>query len=367
NEMTLAQKIASLLHSKKLCFIIVAFVVAAVMPLSAPDAFFIYVLTLITIFAIYASSWNLLANSGQGSLGHAVFLGLGGFASALLGGTLSSVLSSALGVSKLTGPIAAFVLISVLLVGGLVSAGIGLLIGLACVRLKAWFLAMVTFGFSVIAESLFSQFDSVTHGNTGFPPVLLVAKGFPFYLLSLSFAAISISVMFLIMRSRMGLAFKAIRENESEARMVGINTAKYKLLAFVISTFFAGMAGGLYAFFIRYIDNSIFQPANSFTPLIMSVIGGLGTTLGPIIGSVILVSVQTLLYLPSVTDALQNSLGHFFPEVSNVGPPFSFLCIGVFLVVIVIFAPKGVTSLIQRLYNRVRMSRTEEKSSEGKR
>jgi branched-chain amino acid transport system permease protein len=247
-----------------------------------------------------------------------------------------------------------FIQILALLVGGLLSAGIGLLIGLACVRLKAWYLAMVTFGFSVIADSLSSQFDSVTHGINGFAPVLLVPKGFPFYLLVISFAAVSISVMFLIMRSRMGLAFRAIRENEAEAKMVGINTAKYKLLAFVISTFFAGVAGGLYIFFIRYVDNSIFSPANSFSPLIMSVIGGLGTIAGPIIGSVLLISVQTVLSLPSVIDPLQRSLGWLFPGVSNVGPPLTYLAIGVFLVVIVIFAPKGVTSLIHRIYNYLR-------------
>ena len=238
-----------------------------------------------------------------------------------------------------------------LLVGGLFSAGIGLLIGLACVRLKAWYLAMVTFGFSVIADSLSSQFDSVTHGINGFSPTLLVPRGFPFYLMVISFAATSIFTMFLIMKSRMGLAFRAIRENESEAKMIGINTAKYKLIAFVISTFFAGLAGGLNAYLIRYVDNSIFAPANSFSPLIMTVIGGLGTVTGPIIGSIFLVSIQQILSLPSVADSLRNSLGAYFPGVGDVGPPLSFLVIGIFLVVIVVFAPKGLTSLLQRLYN----------------
>jgi ABC-type branched-subunit amino acid transport system permease subunit len=96
------------------------------------------------------------------------------------------------------------------------------------------------------------------------------------------------------------------------------------------------------------------MPANSFTPLIMSVIGGLGSLEGPIIGAVILVSVQQLLSLPAVTNSLQSSLGGFFPSVSNVGPPLTLLGIGIFLLLIVIFAPKGLTSLFHKIYYRVR-------------
>ena len=97
------------------------------------------------------------------------------------------------------------------------------------------------------------------------------------------------------MKSKLGLAFKAIRENELEAKMIGINTGKYRLLAFVISTFFAGLAGGLYAESILFIQISIFEPYYSFLPLIMAVIGGLGTIEGPIIGSVIIVSIDSFL------------------------------------------------------------------------
>ena len=324
------------LRSRKMLLLLVALVVAAVLPLVFSQSFFVYVLTLVTIFALYASSWNLLAYSGQGSLGHAVFLGLGGFASALA--------AINLGVPPLVS----------LFVGAGLSAGIGFLIGLTCVRLKAWFLAMVTFGFSVIAISLFSQFDSVLHGNTGFPPRVLVASGLPFYYLAVSFAAGSVIVMYVILRSRMGLAFKAIKENEAESKMIGINTTKYKLIAFVISTFFAGLAGGLYVYFLGYVDNSIFQATNSFTPLVMSVIGGLGSLEGPIIGAAILVSIQTLLTLPAVTNSIQAAVGSYFPNVINVGPPLTLVGIGVFLVIIVIFAPRGVSSLVHRTYGFVR-------------
>ncbi len=335
--------IMQFIRSKKLIILVVALAIAAVIPLINSEAFFVYVLTLITIFSIYASSWNLLAYSGQGSLGHAVFLGLGGFASALVAINLN------------VPPILS------IFIGGLVAAAIGLLIGLTCVRLKAWFLAMVTFGFSVIAVSLFSQFDSILRGNTGFAPRQLIQSGLPFYYLAIGFAAGSIVVIYAILKSRMGLAFNAIKENEAEARMIGINTAKYKLYAFIISTFFAGLAGGLYVYFIGYVDNSIFLPTNSFTPLIMSVIGGLGSLEGPIIGAAILVSIQTALTLPAVTNSLQKALGTFFPNVATVGPPLTLLGIGIFLVIIVIFAPKGVSSLIRKVYHRLRPKTKETK------
>ena len=350
--MQIIQYITAFIRSKGFQLLLVTFAISALLPVLINDSFFLYILTLIFVLAIYAASWNFLANSGQGSLGHAVFLGIGGFTSAIVGGRISTALIGVLGVTQMPiGALSLFVQVFVLLVGGVVSAGIGLLIGLACVRLKAWYLAMVTFGFSVIASTLSSQFDSFTNGINGFAPVTLVPGGFPFYILVISFAVASITAMYLIMKSRMGLAFRAIHGNEAEARMIGINTAKYKLLAFVISTFFAGLAGGLYSYFLRFVDNSVFSPANSFLPLIMTVIGGLGTVAGPIIGAIFLVSIQQILALPSVVDSLRTSLGSYFPGVSNVGPPLSFLIIGIILLVIVIFSPKGLTSLFRKFYN----------------
>ena len=349
--MQLKQTLNTFLHSKGFLFILAFFIITAFIPLLVRDNFFLTVMTLITIFAIYAASWNFLANSGQGSLGHAVFLGVGGFASAIIGSSISKAAINFLGTTQMpVGALSAAILVLALLLGGLLSAGIGLLIGLACIRLKAWYLAMVTFGFSVIAATLSSQFDSITQGINGYTTTTLVPKGYPFFIVVVLFALASISIMYVIMSSRMGLAFRAIHGNEAEAKMIGINTAKYKLLAFVISTFFAGIAGGLNAYFIRLIDNSIFSPANSFLPLIMSVIGGLGTVPGPIIGSIFFVSIQQISALPSVVDFLNGALGSYFPSVSNVGPPLSLLAIGIILLIIVIFAPKGLISLFQKIY-----------------
>jgi branched-chain amino acid transport system permease protein len=338
---SIKREVVDFSRSQKFYFVIAAMAIVAVLPLFASDYVVTGVLTPMIIFAIYASSWNLLASSGQGSLGHAAFLGIGGFASALL-----AVKS---GVPPIIG----------LFLGGLLSAAVGLLIGLTCVRLKAWFLAMVTFGFSVIIVTIFSQFDDFTGAVMGFRTPLVIERGVPFFYVSFAFAAISIFLMYLIMKSKLGLAFRAIHQNEVEAKMIGINTGKYRLIAFVISTFFAGLAGGLYAQSIRYIQISIFDPYYSFLPLMMAVIGGLGTIEGPVIGAAIIVAIDK--YLPGIDPVLQGFLHPLFPSVSNVGSPLRMLFLGLFLLVVVIFAPKGVSPLIKKAYDYLRSSPQEEK------
>ncbi len=353
---TLKQQPLKILKSKRFLSMIVIFVILAILPLflsifKISDSLILNILTPIAFFAIYAASWNFLANSGQGSLGHALFLGVGGFAAAILGSSISKAAASLMGSTTLPiGPLSVFIQILVILLGGLLSAGIGLAIGLACVRLKAWYLAMVTFGFSVIAATISAELDAITMGKNGFSTTALVPKNMPFYILTLSFAIASIIAMYLITNSKTGMAFKAIHENEAEAKMIGINTAKYKLIAFVISTFFAGIAGGLYAYYFRLIDNSVYAATNSFSPLMMTVIGGLGTVAGPIIGAVFMVTIQQILSFPSVVNFLQSSLGGLFPEVSNVGGPLGYLLIGVILLVIVIFSPKGLEPQLRKLY-----------------
>lgn len=333
-----------LLHSRKLQAAIILLVVACLLPLLDRTGFVTSeVLTPIVIFALYASAWNLLAYSGQASLGHAAFLGIGGFVSALIGVKL--------GLPPLLG----------LFVGATFSAVIGLLIGLACVRLKTWFLAIVTFGFSVIAATVFSQFDKELGSILGFAPKTIVPTGLPLYYLAFAFSATSILVIYLVMKSKWGLAFRAIHQNEQEAKMIGINVAKYRLLAFVISTFFAGLAGGLYVQATSYVDVSIFSLDHSLEPLMMAVVGGLMTIGGPIIGAVLIVALES--YLPTLEPVIKANLGFLFPEVSNVGPYLTALGLGIFFVVMVIFVPKGITSLVPKVYDRLKGDKKDKSES----
>ena len=330
----LKESILKIFQSAKGRIALLMLVASLVIPIIITGSYMIRIFTLIAIFIIYSSSWNLLASSGQGSLGHAAFLGIGGFT--------SSLLAIYFGIPPLIG----------MFIGAGFSAGIGFLVGITCVRLEAWFLGMVTFGFAIITETLFSQFDDVTHAVLGFRTPFLVTSGLPFYYFAILMGIATLVLMYFIMKSKIGLAFRAIHQNATEASMIGINIAKYKLYAFVISTFLAGLAGAIYTHFLRYISLTVFAADNSFQPLMMSVIGGLGTIEGPIIGSVIMVFVDTI--LPNIDGTLQIALSPLFPLVSNVGPPVRLLGLGIFLVIVVVFLPKGVTSLLHETYRYMR-------------
>ncbi len=287
-------------------------------PLSSGSLYVLTTATIAVVFMIYASAWNFLAASGQGSLGHAAFFGLGAYASALTASNfgLPPVLT--------------------VLLGGLFAAGIGLLIGLTCVRLKEWFLAMVTFGFAIIIQTLMvSQFAGISGGWDGTAAPALVPSTVPFapwvqyYLILAVLVGVLLAFRHLL-AGRIGLAFAAIRENEVEARASGIDPVRYKLLAFCISACVAGIAGALEIHQFGYVTPEVFGTDISFWPIIYSISGGLGTLAGPIVGTLAV----TLLW-----EGLRGL------ELTYA----RFVLIGLLLVLVVIFLPNGLVSLPRRL------------------
>lgn len=287
------------------------------------NLYYLTVLVLMLIFIIYASAWNFLTFSGQGSLGHAAFFGLGAYT--------ASLIAVRMGLPSLV----------TLLFGGIFAAVIGVLIGLTCVRLREWFLAMVTFGFAVIIQTLVvSQLAPVTGGWDGFPVPKLVPSSIQGslmieYYLILIITIATILLFRWLLKSRIGLALAAIRENEIEARAAGINPVPFKLFAFGISAFFAGIAGSLEISHFGYVTPEIFGIDLSFWPIIYSITGGLGTLAGPVIGTIVV----TLLW-----DGL-NAVGLTYAR---------FIIIGVLLVLIIIFLPKGLVSLPAEIKKRLR-------------
>jgi branched-chain amino acid transport system permease protein len=285
------------------------------------SAYLLTVLILMLIFIIYSSAWNLLAISGQGSLGHAAFFGIGGYASAIL--------ASRLGLPAL----------ATILAGGLFAAVIGVLIGLTCVRMREWFLAMVTFGFAIIAHTITAELSWLTGGWDGIPAKRLISVTIPNYLLYEYYLVLLITVMALVIiywlvKSKMGLALEAIRENELEAKVMGIDVTRYKLTAFAISAFFTGIAGALEIHHFGYITPEVYGIEISFWPIIYSISGGLFTLEGPILGTIII----TLL------DESFKNLGWAYGR---------FILIGVILILMVIFLPRGIVSLPRKLKARL--------------
>ena len=297
---------------------VLALVIALVIPFLTDSMFILNLLVLMLIFIIFASAWNLLAFSGQGSLGHAAFFGIGAYASTLIAAN-----------SGMSPFITIFL-------GAAVAAFVGILIGLTCVRLKEWFLAMVTFGFAIIVQTLtVSVLAPVTGGWDGIASSRLLSPSIPGYQLIEYYAVLlitiaSIAAIWYIMKTRIGLAFLAIRENELEARAAGIDPVRYRLLAFALSAYLAGVAGALQIHHIGYLTPELYGVDNSFWPVTYVILGGLGTLAGPIVGTIALTII--------------------WEGLKSTGLTFGrYVIVGVMLILAIIFLPRGLVSLPEQV------------------
>jgi branched-chain amino acid transport system permease protein len=219
------------------------------------------------IFAIFAASWDLLAGyAGQVSFGHSIFFGVSGY--------ITAALVRFFGVNWLLSLVA----------GTLVSVLFSLLIGIPCLRLKGPYLALGTLAFSLILFNLFMM-GTVLGGTEGISGLPVAPNIFSAFYLVLIFMIVSIFGMRTIVDSRLGTVLKAIRDDETCADASGINPTRYKLIAFMLSGFFAGIAGALFVLHQTAVNPAYFQPLYSFYAIILASIGGLATITGSIIGS----------------------------------------------------------------------------------
>jgi len=309
--------------------------IAALLPFLSDSMFLLNLVVLMLIFIIFASAWNLLAYSGQGSLGHAAFFGIGAYASTLI--------AVWLGITPF---------ISIFLGAG-VAALIGVLIGLTCVRLKEWFLAMVTFGFAIIVQTLtVSILAPVTGGWDGIASPRLISPSVPGYQLLEYYAVLIITIgtivaIWYIMKSRMGLAFLAIRENELEARAAGVDPVRYRLMAFALSAYLAGVAGALQIHHTGYLTPELYGVENSFWPITYVILGGLGTLAGPVVGTIVLTVIWEGLKATGLT------FGRY-------------VIVGLILILTIIFLPRGLVSLPENVKELVKRRRKVEQEREKK-
>ncbi|MGI6484781.1 MAG: branched-chain amino acid ABC transporter permease [Tepidanaerobacteraceae bacterium] len=267
------------------------------------NTYYLQILTVIGINSILAIGLNLVSGyTGQLSLGHATFMGIGAYTSTLL-------------VLNLNLPF----LVSLLL-GACVAAIFGLIIGIPTLRLKGDYLAIATLGFGEIMKNIFLNLK-ITGGPMGL-------RGIPKVTNIYTVIVILILVIFSlnrIMRSRIGKSFIAIREDELAAEAMGINTTKFKILSFTIGAFYAGIAGCLFAFLFRYINPTNFGFMKSIEILCMVVLGGMGNTYGAILGAFII-----------------TVLPEFLRSVSPVISQYRMVLYGLLLVIVMIVRPQGI-------------------------
>ena len=290
----------------------------ALAPLVAPE-YWLAQITFVLIYAVAGLGLMLVAGfTGQFSIGHAAFLGMGAYTHAILNN---------LGVPF---PLA-------LTIAAALSAAMGVVIGVPALRVKGIYLGMATLSFGFIVQEAFTRWNSVTGGNKGLhvkPPQLFgweleSAEGF--YYLCLVLTVLCTLGVLNLLRSPTGRAFVAIRDSEVSAQSMGIHLARYKTTSFALSAAMTGIAGALYAHKLQFISPDQFSLLQSIELLLLIVVGGLGSVHGAFLGAIFLISMPQLIALSK--DSLPPAIG--------MAPGLQGVVFGLVLIAFVLFEPLG--------------------------
>ena len=295
-------------------------VLVAAWPWLAPR-YFVFLASLILVNAVVAIGLNLLSGyTNMLSFGHAGFLAIGAYTAALL-----TIHAPALPVLLTLG------------VAGVLTAAVGLAFGVPCLRLSGLYLAMATLAFGFVIAELILSLDWLTRGADGLRVPAARLGGWPLatdtarYYLVAAVTVVLVAAAVNLARTRTGRALLAIRESEIAAQASGVPVARYKTLAFGVSAFYTGVAGGLFAFVVGFLSPDAFDVFLSVDFIVMIIIGGLGSVPGSIVGA-------------AVVTVLHDSLAAF----QNYRP----LIFGALLVACMLFMPGGITSAARALARR---------------
>ncbi|WP_439519621.1 branched-chain amino acid ABC transporter permease [Hydrogenophaga sp.] len=276
-------------------------------------------LTFVLIYSIVGLGLMVLAGfTGLFSLGHAAFLGVGAYTQAIMVN------------AGIPFPIA-------LACAGLLSAAVGMVVGLPALRVKGIYLGMATLAFGFIVEEVIARWESLTGGNKGLMVNYPSLFGWDldstneFYFLCLLVTVLATLGVVNLMRSSTGRAFVAIRDSEISAQSMGIHLARYKTLSFALSAALAGVGGALYAHKIQFLSPEQFSIIQSIDLLLMVVIGGLGSIHGAFLGAIFLIVMPQLI-----------SLGKdFLPAAIGQAAGLQGAVYGMVLIAFVLFEPMG--------------------------
>jgi branched-chain amino acid transport system permease protein len=282
-------------------------------------SYLVYSLFLSFCYIVISQAWNLVAGyTGQISLGQHAFFGLGAYTTALIW------LNNITGTGYYFDPVTMFL-------SGLVPAILAVIIGIPLLsRLRGDYFALGTLGMGEIIKVMFVKGGSITGASDGLHlPSAIYSSIKPYYWTGLFLALFATILVYFIVRSRTGLALRAIREDEASAAAHGIHVLKYKTLAFSIGAFLAGLCGSLYGIYLFHINpDSVLKLDWTLYPILMCVIGGTGTITGPLLGAFFISSVF------SVADI-------YFVQMHPV-------MAGTLIILVMKFMPRGLIGLMQR-------------------
>ncbi|RPJ23023.1 MAG: branched-chain amino acid ABC transporter permease [Planctomycetaceae bacterium] len=303
-------------------------VVMAVLALTVKDKFYLHVLIMMMFYASASSAWNIIGGfGGQLSLGHAAFFGIGAYTSSLL--FINTGISPWIG----------------MIIGALTSVGIAAIIGYPSFRLRGPFFTLVTIAFAEVLRIVVVSTPEITKGSVGVsvpfrpsPTNFIFRETSEYALVALALMTTMIGIGLWIERSRIGYYLASLREDEDAAQALGVNTGRYKLVALLVSAFFTSVMGTFYAQYIFYIEPfGIFSLDFGVLLAMMSIIGGLGTVWGPIVGA---------FFVTPLGEFLRANLGGQFQGLHLV-------IYGTVLILMVILLPNGVVpSIAARLKRR---------------
>jgi len=303
-------------------------VLFAVIPFISSQ-YMIYILNTIGIYAIAAIGLNLLIGyTGQISLGHGAFFGVGAYAGAILATR------------------AGFPFWAAVPLAGVVTAAVGMVFGIPSVRLKHLYLCIATLAGQFIMEYVFVQWESLTGGAEGIILMNTTLFGIDlgndrnFYFVVFACMAILIWIAVNLIRTRFGRAFIAVRDNDRAAEGMGIPIFGYKLLSFGISSFYAGFAGALYAYYTMSITPEPFNLWLSIEFIAMIIIGGLGSIPGSVFGAIFIVALNEIL-----SHAMEYFMNLGMGGVSITIAPLREFIYGLVIILFIIFEPKGLAEV----------------------
>jgi len=324
----------------------VGMAILVVVVLAAPfmlEDFPLVILNYSAIAAIGAIGLNLLTGyTGQVSLGHAFFIGLGAYTAGYFGGEATSN-AGGLGL-----PFIVWIPLA-----GLLGALVGAIIGPFALRLKGLYLAIVTLGLVFVGEHLFVNLDAVTGGPRGrpIPPPEIGGLSFfdigglssdqSFYYLVVPLLALLALLAKNLARTRAGRAFQAIRDREIAAAIIGVDLFRYKVAAFVVSSAFAAIAGALYGSYVRFVVPTNFSLFLSIQYVAMIIVGGIGTIFGSILGALFITA------MPLVIERFSGSIPFLEGGLLRVSDLNNIL-FGLLIVVFLVFEPFGMAGLWRR-------------------
>ena len=319
----------------------VAVVFFAIIPLTLSE-YYLSVANLVFVAVVGALGLNILVGyTGQVSIGHGAFMSVGAYTAANLANRLGS-----------PWPVN-------LLAGGLMAAAVGAVVGIPSLRIKGLYLAIATLAGQFIIEWIINHVTFISGGvqasiEVARPQIgsLVLDSQRDMYYFLLFFVALAVLGTMNLVRSRIGRAFIAIRDQDIAAEIIGINIFRYKLLAFAISSFYAGVGGVLYTYFLGIANYEQFQLGVSVDYLAMIIIGGLGSVQGAIFGAFFI----TL--LPIVIRRLMETFGGVFFEpqtVLNLIPNLRLMLFGGLIIFFLIVEPEGLNRLWRNIRNYFRI------------